>query len=49
MAMMKYGAAAPATLHTTLKEWGKVKTASVSREEEEERRKAQQISRSTKK
>lgn len=45
MAMMKYGAATQATVATSLKTWGQVKTASVSREEEEERKKAQQLAR----
>ena len=37
MAFMKYGASTPAA-NTTLKSWGAVKTASVSKEEEEERK-----------
>ena len=45
MAMMKYGASSPATLSVPLKTWGQVKTASVKLEEEEERKKAQQLAR----
>jgi hypothetical protein len=43
MAMMKYGTAQAAN-KASLNDWGKVKTASASREEEEERRKAAQAS-----